>query len=83
MLQLIDYRRNDLQDALATAAGWVLTNQFPTWFRLLSLALTVKALPEHPLALIPWQFPRCPGMQFWGNALPHGLEGASTRGAMR
>ncbi len=38
---------------------------FPTWFRLLSLALIGTALPEHPLATIPWQFARCPGMQFW------------------
>jgi hypothetical protein len=38
---------------------------FPTWFRLLSLALIGKALPEHPLGQIPWQFTGCPGMQFW------------------
>jgi hypothetical protein len=47
------------------------TNQgamFPTWFRLLSLALVGRALPEHPLGQItgcaPWRFLRCPGMQF-------------------
>jgi hypothetical protein len=40
---------------------------FPTWFRLLSLALIGKALPEHSLGRMPWQFVRCPGMQFWGN----------------
>lgn len=40
---------------------------FPTWFRLLSLALIAKALPEHALAAIPWQFVRCPGMQFWND----------------
>ena len=39
---------------------------FPTWFRLLSLALISRALPEHPLGRLPWQFVRCPGMQFWG-----------------
>jgi len=39
---------------------------FPTWFRLLSLALIGKALPEHELGKVPWQFVRCPGMQFWG-----------------
>lgn len=38
---------------------------FPTWFRLLSLALIGKALPAHSLAQQPWQFVRCPGMQFW------------------
>jgi len=38
---------------------------FPTWFRTLSLALIGKALPEHPLGQFPWQFPRCPGVQFW------------------
>jgi hypothetical protein len=40
---------------------------FPTWFRLLSLALIGKALPEHPLGWVPWQFVRCPGMQFWNS----------------
>ena len=39
---------------------------FPTWFRVLSLALIAKALPEHPLGRVPWRFVRCPGMQFWG-----------------
>jgi hypothetical protein len=39
---------------------------FPTWFRLLSLALIGTALPAHALGLIPWRFVRCPGMQFWG-----------------
>ena len=37
---------------------------FPTWFRLLSLALIGRALPTHPLARVGWQFVRCPGMQF-------------------
>jgi hypothetical protein len=37
---------------------------FPTWFRLLSLALIGRALSEHPLASIPWHFVRCPGYQF-------------------
>jgi hypothetical protein len=41
---------------------------FPTWFRLLSLALIGKALPDHALGHMHWQFIRCPGMQFWGNA---------------
>jgi len=36
---------------------------FPTWFRLLSLALIGRALPDHPLASIPWHFVRCPGYQ--------------------
>ena len=43
------------------------TNQgamFPTWFRLLSLADIGRTLPEHPLGQVPWQFVRCPGMQF-------------------
>ena len=39
---------------------------FPTWFRLLSLALIGKALPEHTLGQVPWRLLRCPGMQFWG-----------------
>ncbi len=38
---------------------------FPTWFRLLSLALLGKVLPQHELGHISWQFVRCPGMQFW------------------
>ncbi|MHB0935007.1 MAG: hypothetical protein ACYDCO_05695 [Armatimonadota bacterium] len=38
---------------------------FPTWFRLLSLALIGQALPDHPLGRLVWQFVRCPGMQFW------------------
>lgn len=38
---------------------------FPTWFRLLSLALIGKTVPGHPLGRIAWQFVRCPGMQFW------------------
>jgi hypothetical protein len=38
---------------------------FPTWFRLLSLALLGRALPDHPLASMDWQFVNCPGMQFW------------------
>jgi len=38
---------------------------FPTWFRLLSLALIGKALPEHALGRVPWRFVKCPGMQFW------------------
>lgn len=37
---------------------------FPTWFRLLSLALIGRARPEHPLGRIPWHFVRCPGYQF-------------------
>lgn len=37
---------------------------FPTWFRLLSLALIGRTLPEHPLGRLPWRFVRCPGMQF-------------------
>jgi len=37
---------------------------FPTWFRLLSLALIGRALPQHPLGQVPWRFIRCPGMQF-------------------
>jgi hypothetical protein len=39
---------------------------FPTWFRLLSLALIGKVLPGHALGEVPWRFLRCPGMQFWG-----------------
>jgi len=39
---------------------------FPTWFRLLSLALIGTALSDHPLRQVPWQFAHCPGLQFWG-----------------
>ena len=96
MMPLTDYRRADIETALARATDWVLSNRmpdggfvfirdrpfeyghptlrseagqgamFPTWFRLLSLALIGKALPGHPLARVPWRFVRCPGMQFWG-----------------
>jgi hypothetical protein len=38
---------------------------FPTWFRLLSLALIGMALPDSPLGQLDWQFTTCPGMQFW------------------
>jgi hypothetical protein len=38
---------------------------FPTWFRLLSLALIGKAVPAHPLGQVAWRFVQCPGMQFW------------------
>jgi len=38
---------------------------FPTWFRLLSLALIGKTLPEHELGQISWHFMQCPGAQFW------------------
>jgi hypothetical protein len=41
---------------------------FPTWFRLLSLALIGRTLAGHLLRGIPWQFVRCPGMQFWTEA---------------
>jgi hypothetical protein len=48
---------------LCSAAGQ--GAMFPTWFRLLSLALIGQAMPDHPLAGIPRQFMRCPGYQFW------------------
>jgi hypothetical protein len=38
---------------------------FPTWFRTLALAIAAQALPGHWLRESPWQFRRCPGMQFW------------------
>ena len=95
MMQLTNYRNDDIRDALNKAAEWVLTNQmpdggfvfmrnqpfeyghpemrseanqgamFPTWFRLLSLALIEKALPEIEQNIASLQFVRCPGMQFW------------------
>ncbi|NCO38324.1 MAG: hypothetical protein COZ06_38765 [Armatimonadetes bacterium CG_4_10_14_3_um_filter_66_18] len=37
---------------------------FPTWFRLLSLALVGRALLDSPLGQLSWQFVNCPGMQF-------------------
>ena len=39
---------------------------FPTWFRLLSLAIADTAVPGSVSGHIPWQFTACPGMQFWG-----------------
>lgn len=39
---------------------------FPTWFRLLSLALCDTAVPGCVPGAIGWQFCDCPGMQFWG-----------------
>jgi len=36
---------------------------FPTWFRLLSLAMIGRALPAHPLGRIDWRFIRFPA---WG-----------------
>ena len=44
---------------------------FPTWFRLLSLALMDRVLTDR--ANEHWQFVRCPGMQFWGHP-GHGKE---------
>jgi hypothetical protein len=38
---------------------------FPTWFRLLSLALIDRALPAQSGQLSRVNFVRCPGMQFW------------------
>jgi len=49
----------------AMSAGPGQASLFPTWFRLLSLAIAAQALPDHSLARIPWQFLSCPGMQFW------------------
>jgi hypothetical protein len=37
---------------------------FPTWFRLLSLALCDRTVPGCVPGNIPWQFSDCPGMQF-------------------
>ena len=39
---------------------------FPTWFRLLCLALCDRAAPGSVPGEIDWQFTNCPGMQFWG-----------------
>jgi hypothetical protein len=47
---------------------------FPTWFRLLSLALIGRALPEHALGRLPWRLVGCPGMQFWRGQKPDGTE---------
>jgi hypothetical protein len=41
---------------------------FPTWFRLLSLALLGTALPKRLARKTRWRFVRCPGMQFWGTS---------------
>jgi len=43
---------------------------FPTWWRLLSLAIIAKALPDSQIGKFNWQFTNCPGMQFWkGNTI--------------
>lgn len=55
-----EYGHSELRGAAGQGA------LFPTWFRLLSLALIGKTLPDHPLGRIPWRFIACPGMQFWG-----------------
>lgn len=39
---------------------------FPTWFRLLSLAIADTAVPGSVPGHIAWQFTTCPGMQFRG-----------------
>jgi hypothetical protein len=39
---------------------------FPTWFRLLTLALADSAVPGCVPDAPTWQFTTCPGMQFWG-----------------
>ncbi len=61
--QLFRYGHDELKSRAGQGA------MFPTWFRLLSLALIGKALQGHPLARVPWRFVRCPGMQFWTNHL--------------
>lgn len=38
---------------------------FPTWFRTLSLAYLAQVLPDTVVGRFPWQFPRCPGLQFF------------------
>ncbi len=38
---------------------------FPTWFRLLSIALLSKGLPGHPISQVGWKFLETPGHQFW------------------
>lgn len=38
---------------------------FPTWFRTLSLAYLAQALPDTVVGSFDWQFPHCPGLQFF------------------
>jgi hypothetical protein len=38
---------------------------FPTWFRTLSLAYLAQALPDKLVGHFAWQFPHCPGLQFF------------------
>ena len=51
---------------------------FPTWFRLLSLALIGTTLRDHPLGRIPWRFVDCPGMQFLTELAPVAHEGRAS-----
>lgn len=47
---------------------WARANEssmFPTWFRTLSLAYLAQVVSDSPLARLPWEFVRCPGLQFW------------------
>ena len=41
------------------------STMFPTGFRTLSLAYLAQALPHSVVGGFGWQFPRCPGLQFW------------------
>ena len=43
------------------------SGMFPTWFRTLALASLGKALPESRTGAFPWQFSRCPGIQFFSS----------------
>jgi len=38
---------------------------FPTWFRTLSLAYLAQTLPDTVVGSFDWQFPHCPGLQFF------------------
>ena len=39
-------------------------SMFATWWRMLALAILSRAVTNHPLARVKWQYLRCPGYQF-------------------
>lgn len=43
---------------------------FPTWFRMLSVALSAQVLNDHDVATIPWRFNKAPYVQFLAEQLP-------------
>ena len=46
-------------------SGTNVSAMFPTWFRMLSLAILAQVLPDEAANRNKWRFCECPGMQFW------------------